>query len=227
MNRIVKRPAVVLLAATFVVLAPAVSRGQGTSPLLPPQSHAFGKSFEEWNVLQMQWAIAAGLGRNTNLSDTVRGVRLLPGEFVLQTPVFDITLSPGTPFVASPFFVYGERYDDPNVPDDDPTALASLLAQIFATAQVQIVLDGRVRLEGSGADLKRFIVGPAFLVEPIVYAQPQPRGENLNSVAALWVMGFGAVYHPLPVGRHTLVNTVQTEVFGNFQFTYHITVSPK
>jgi hypothetical protein len=229
MNRRWKKPAVVLFVTTLgVALTPTPSRGQGgQSPLMPPQSHAFGKSFEEWNRLQTQWALATGLGGGTNLSDTLGGVRLLPGEFFDTTPVFHITLSPGTPFVASPFFVFGERYDDPTVPDDDPIALAPLLEEIFASAEIQIVLDGRVLLEGSGDELKKFQFGPVFLDQPIVYTEPQPRGENLNSVAALWVMGIGAVYHPLPVGQHTLVYTVQSEFFGNFRFTYHITVSPK
>jgi hypothetical protein len=43
----------------------------------------------------------------------------------------------------------------------------------------------------------------------------------------LWVAGIGAVYHPLPVGEHTLVYTVQSAFFGDFQFTYRITVAPK
>src|SRR5688572_14393042 len=98
MNRIVKSPVVVLLVATLgVVFAPALSRGQGgLSPLVPPQSQAFGKSFEDWNVLQTQRVLAAGLGGGTNLSETVRGVRLLPGDLLDPTPVFHITLSPGT-----------------------------------------------------------------------------------------------------------------------------------
>jgi hypothetical protein len=40
-------------------------------------------------------------------------------------------------------------------------------------------------------------------------------------------MGFGAVYRPLPVGQHTLVYTVQSTLFGNFEFTYNIRVSPR
>jgi hypothetical protein len=221
-----KEPAaVLLLLALDAVFAPAPSHGQGgLSPLVPPQSNAFGKSFEEWNVLQTQRLLEVGFG-GTNPSDTVRGVRLLPGDVVNKTPVFQITLPPGTPFVASPFFVFGERYD--NAPDDDPVALKPVLDEIFATAEIQIVLDGQVLLEGSGTDLKRFRFGPVFLDQPVVYAQPQPRGENLNALAALWVMGIGAVYHPLPIGEHTLVYTVHSEAFGDFLFTYHITVSPR
>jgi len=211
-----------------VLFTPASSPGEGgQSPLMPPQSHAFGKSLEAWNVLWTQRALEEGLGGETDISDTVGRVRLLPSDVLDSTPVFDITLDPGTPFVATPFFIYGERYDDPNAPDDDPITLAPVLDQIFADVEVQIVLDGQVLLEGTGAQLQGFLFGPVYFDEPIVYAEPQPRGTNLNSIAALWVMGIGAVYHPLPVGQHTLVYTVHSSFFGDFLFTYHITVSSK
>jgi hypothetical protein len=193
---------------------------------MPPQSNAFGKSLAEWNVLWTERALEEGLGGGTDIPSTVGRVRLLPGDVGNPTPVFDVTLRPGTPFVATPFFVYGERYDDPSVPDDDPITLAPVLQEIFADVQVQIVLDGRVLVEGTGADLQRFQFGPVYFDEPIVYAEPQPRGPGLNSIAALWVMGIGAVYHPLPVGQHTVVYTVHSSFFGDFLYTYNITVSP-
>ena len=70
---------------------------------MSPQSNAFGNSFEQWNVLQTQWALALGSEDATELSDTVGRVRLLPGDFTSSTPVFNITLA-DMPFVASPFF---------------------------------------------------------------------------------------------------------------------------
>ena len=154
-------------------------------------------------MLQTQWALALGLGDAAELSNTIGHVRLLPGDFTSSTPVFNITLAPGTPFVASPFFVFGERYDDPNVPDDDPIALAAFIADVF-------------------------LFGPTYFDAPIVYGVPVSRGPGLNSISALWVVGIGAVYHPLPVGQHTLVYTVHSLVFGSStEFTYHITVTPK
>ncbi|WP_165246858.1 hypothetical protein [Paludisphaera soli] len=225
MNRMLRIPAAILLVSLWChLLAPSPSFGQGGgSPLTPPQSHAFGRSFEGWNVLQTQFALATGLGGETGLSGSVGRVRLLPGSFSDPTPEFDVTLRPGTPFVAAPFFVYGERYADPNVPDDDPAALAPLLEEIIGTAEVHTVLDGRVLLDGTGDELERYQFGPIYFDEPIVYAQTQANG----AAAALWVTGIGSVYHPLPVGRHTLEYTVHSEFFGDFHFTYHITVSPK
>jgi hypothetical protein len=237
MSRIAKRSAVTLLVALLgVVLAPAVSHGQGgTSPLVPPQSNAFGKSFEEWNGLQTEYAITAGLGEGPAPSDTVGRVRLFPGEFDPNNPDshFDITLPPGTPFVAAPFFIFGERYDNPNVPDDDPfdPATAKFLKDLFDNAKITTVLDGQVLLDGTATGLfAQFGFGPVFFDEPIVYAEPQPRGVDLNATAALWVMGIGSVYQPLPVGEHTLVHDVKDFFLPpnpqTFKLTYDITVSP-
>jgi hypothetical protein len=231
MHHMAKRSAVTLLVALLgVVLAPAVSHGQGgTSPLVPPQSNAFGKSFEEWNVLQTQWATEAGLGADPAPSDTVGRVRLFPAEFFVTPREFHITLPPGTPFVASPVFVIGERYDDPTVPDDDPIMLADFLEVVFATVKILTVLDGQVLLDGTGTELAQFGFGPVFFDEPVVYAPPLPRGPGLNATAALWVMGIGSVYYPLPVGEHTLVYDVKRFIVAvnpDFTITYHITVSP-
>jgi hypothetical protein len=137
---------------------------------------------------------------------------------------FDIKLRPGTAFVTPPFFVFGERYDDPSVPDDDPLALADVLDAIFADLQVVTTLDGSTLLEGTGTELAEFRYGPVFLDKPIVYTVPQPRGGGLNSVAALWVMGIGSVYRPLAIGEHTLVYNVHSSFFGDFLYTYNITV---
>jgi hypothetical protein len=231
MNRVVKNPAVVMLMV-FATAFPAISRAQGgKSPLMPPQSNAFGRSLEEWSALQTEYAIATGLG-GASLSNTVDGVRLLPGDFVNSTPVFDITLAPGTRFVASPFFLFGELYDDGS--SDDPDVLAPFIKDILDNTQILIELDGRVLLEGSGAELQDYIWGPVWLPEPVVYKEPIPRGPGLNAVAALWTIGFGAVYNPLSIGRHTLIYTVQSPFFvsesnpsGISVFTYNLTVSPK
>ena len=83
-----------------------------------------------------------------------------------------------------------------------------------------------VVLAGTGAELERFY-GPAYFDEPIAYAEPQPRGGDLNAVAALWVTGIGLTLRPLPPGEHTLIVAANNWAFGDFAFTYHITVSSK
>jgi hypothetical protein len=194
------------------------------SHLLPPQSHAFGTTLEQLGVRYAQRAIESGLGGGTDLSDRLGRVQFLPTSLTEQVAVFDVTLRPGTPFFATPFFIFGERYDDPNVPDDTPQDVIAL--GLFETADIRVVLDGQVVLEGTGTELAPYMFGPTYFDEPIVYAEPQPRGPNLNATAALFVQGIGTLFHPLSVGQHTLVNTVHSDFFGDFQFTYHITVSP-
>jgi hypothetical protein len=225
---LVKRFALILaLPVTSFLLLPSVSVAKGgNAALMPPNSHAFGKSFEEWNVLQTQWVTASSLG-GTQLTNPVKRVFLLPGDFVDKTPVFNVKLPPGTPFVAAPFFIIGERYDDPAVPDDDPDALADVLDLILEDAHIHIELDGAVVLDGFAADLEQYLFGPTYFDNPIPYNPPQNRGPGLNAVAALWVTGVGATYHPLSVGKHTLVYTVTSAFFGDSVFTYNITVSPK
>ncbi|MBA4065925.1 MAG: hypothetical protein C0501_19845 [Isosphaera sp.] len=190
------------------------------SAVLPPQSSAFGTTIQELGPVYTQRAIEDELGGGTDLPDKLRRVQFLPANFG-TTVEFDITLRPGTPFFFTPFFVFGERYD--SGPDDRVQDIVDF--GLFETAQIRTVLDGRVVLEGSGTDLAAFGFGPTFFSEPIVYTDPQPRGDR-NAVAALFVQGIGAVFHPLSVGQHTLVNTVQSEFFGDFTTTYHITVTP-
>ena len=189
-----------------VALVAAHSSGQGgQSPLMPPQSHAFGKSFEEWNVLDSQWAIESMHVGETDLSDTVGHVRFLPVPVETECGPceFDVTLRPGTPFVASPFFVWGGTYEDPSIPPDNPAD--PILDFFFETTEIQVVLNGRVLMAGTGTELERFRYGPVYFDEPIVFAEPVPIDEGLKATSALFVVGIGAVYRPLPVGQHTLV----------------------
>jgi hypothetical protein len=145
-------------------------------------------------VLWSDWAIASVLGGATNLSDTLGRVRFLPDDSFDPSPEIHVTLPPGTPFVAPPFIVFGERYDDPNVPDDNPAD--PILDGFFETVAIQTVLDDHVLLDGTGTELARFRFGPVYFDEPIVYAEPQARGPGLNAVAALFVVGIGSVYRP-------------------------------
>jgi hypothetical protein len=216
------RVVLVVVVGILLVRLPASSQSK-TSPLVPPQSNAFGLPFDEWNVLQVQWTIETQLG-GQNVSPTVRNVQFLPGAIFGTGPAFNVILRPGTPFVSAPLFLFGERYDDPNVPDDDPVALADLIDAFVQTAEIETVLDGRVLLNGAGSQFERYMFGPTFFDAPIAYAQPQDRG-GVNAVAALWVVGIGSVYRPLPVGQHTLVYTLNT-ILGDSQFTYNITVVP-
>lgn len=194
--------------------------GGDPSPLVPPNSNAYGKSFQLWNVLYTQWMVETYYGGQTP-SNTVGQVRFLPNNPIPGEYVFNVTLKPGTPFVAPPFPTFGETYD--NAPPDDPNDL--FIEFIIATAEVRVVLDGRVLMDDTVDNLGRYKFGTEYFEPPVTYGQPQPRGDNLNSTSAIWTQGIGAVYHPLPVGRHTLVSTASS-LLGEYKLTYNITVTP-
>ena len=91
------------------------------------------------NVLWSEWAIESGLGGGTDLSDTRGQVRLPPAsQYADASPEFHVTLHPGTRLRGPPFFVYGERYDDPDVPDDNP-ARPDRSTSSSRTAEIQTV----------------------------------------------------------------------------------------
>jgi len=227
-----KSTVLLLIGLVAVVSFPQQGHAQARlSPLIPPQSHAFGMPVDQWNVLQVHWALEFQLAGHTDPDtnpNTVGRVRFLPVDVLANQGVFHVTLKAGRAFALPPFVVYGEHYDNPSVPDDDPedAGFAAFLEQIFADANISTTLDGRTLLQGYAAELESFMFGPSWFDAPIVYKEPLPRGENLNAIAALWAMGIGSVYRPLPVGEHELTYHVKTSFFGNFDNTYHIRVVP-
>lgn len=215
----------------FVVLVSvglSAARG-GQPPLMPPGEPAFGKTYQEWGMLWTEWAVGTYLGGGSDIGQTVDGVFFLPGNFTPGDHEFHITLGADTPFVVAPFFIYGERYDHPDVRDDLPQDIVDL--QLFETANILTVFDGETLLDGSGTELSAYMYGPTYFDDPIVYSDPQFRfmldDQPVNALAALFTQGIATVYSPLSVGEHTLRNSVQSPFFGNFEFTYHLTVVPE
>jgi hypothetical protein len=213
----------ILISGMSLVIA-----GDDCGPLVPPRAPFRGLSFEEWNVLWSRRTIELNFTEATNVPETLNKVRFLPSVVTPGSYEFEVALPTGTGFVTSPFFIYGERFDDPAVPDDTPQLIDDL--QLFETANIQVILDGRVLLDGTGADLDRWHFGPTYFRRPIVYDEPQFRfndedGEPVNAVKALFVEGIGTVYHPLSRGRHTLIQHVSSPFFGEFHYTYHLNVS--
>ena len=133
-----------------------------------------------------------------NLPDSFKSVRFLPGRFSPGEYEDQFVIGPSTGLVFPAFFAFGELYDDGTF--DDPVELAPIIDLIYETTRITTEYDGRVLLTRSPASLSAYQFGPVFLDEPIVYEEPEPRGPDLNAVAAAWMIGIGAVYHPLPPG---------------------------
>jgi hypothetical protein len=220
MHRVAKKSAlVVLVAFVTVAISPALSSGQGgQSALLPPNANFHGRSMAEWNVLASEFAITTGL-TGGEFPDTVGRVRFLPYYGATE---FSIELDPGTAIAFPAFFIFGELYDD----GTQDIATDEIVEFFFGTASIETRLNGRVMLQGLGSELREYQFGPVNFDQPIWYAEPRPVDTDLNAVAAMVVFGIGSVYRPLPVGEHTLEITVDSEVFGLIERTYHITVTP-
>jgi hypothetical protein len=213
----------ILVSAMSTVIA-----GHDCGPLVPPRDTFRGLSFEEWNFLWSQRVIEVNLAGSTKIPETPRNVRLLPSVVSPGVYEFDVVVNRGTGLVAAPFFVYGEHYDNPEAPDDTPQLIEDL--QLFDTVDIQVILDGRVLLDGTGTELHRWRFDPTYFHPPITYAQPQYRfddenGQPVNAVQALFVEGIGTVYNPLPPGSHTLIQHVSSPFFGEFHYVYRIKVS--
>ena len=204
------------IVVSVVTLLSIVTTTTAQQPL-PADAALRGKTLPEWSQLHNEWAIATDLGGAT-LPNTVDGMRFLPFGFGGGDFEFDVSVAPGTGFVSAPWFAFGELYEDGSFDDPSDPFLIGLLEFIFENRTVDVWLDGDLVQSGTVAELINYTYGPAFFDTPIFYSAPGA------SVAALWSVGVGGVYHPMPAGEHTMVVFTDGPIFGPTMMTYHITV---
>lgn len=210
------------LVLSAILLAHTAAHS-GKAGFLPGQANFRGNSLADVSLLATEWQIASALGDPSGFSNTVNGVRVLPPTIYSGDFEYNVTLEAGTPFWVSSFFIFGEMYD--NGAADDPKD--PFIPVVFETTSVETILDGQVVLEGTSSDFEDLLFGPVSFGEPIVYNEPQPRGPGLNALGAIFSVGLGGVYAPLPLGTHTLENTVDSLYFGPTHVIYNITVVPR
>lgn len=211
-----------LLLPLFVLIASLMSVPATCSAQLVPPGDFRGKSLAQWTFDWTEWGLKTGLGGQT-LPDTVDGVRYLPPNLG-STFVTSLTIQQDEAVLFAPFVVFGENYD--NGTSDNPAD--PVLNDIFADVTIQTMFDGVTVLQGSGNSFPDRKYGPTSFAAPIVYTDPQPRGPGLNSVAAIFGLGIGAIFNPLPLGQHTIQNVYTSNFFGGtFSATYNITVIPE
>ncbi len=204
-----------LFVSTLAVLTVLSSVAQA-DVLVPPDQPFRGRSFEEWMVLWSEWDTTIRRGDGMGVTDTVDGVRFLPGGEDIE---IDVLLGANTPFIVAPFPIVGELYADGSTDNpDDP-----IIPQFFETATITIVLDGVTLFDGLVNEFPEFLYGSVFFDEPIEYSETLPN----NAVAALFALGMGTIYKPLEVGEHTLVSSLDSAFFGPTSQTYNITVVPE
>jgi hypothetical protein len=218
-----------LVAATLVLGPPAVAQNGPKPP--PPLTNAYGKTLAEWLTLWATWNLggdqAGQVGRVVFLpqpGSELIGLDPNNPDLLIYEGSLDLTLRPGTPLVISQQ-MYGETYLE-DFPDDDPQILVDL--GVVETSETLVRLDGVPLMQGTGAGLKKFLVGPVYFDEPIFYDEPQPRVPNVNAVGAIWFQAIGFVYPPMAVGEHTLEIVSTLPAFNvEFRYTWHITVAPR
>lgn len=217
-----RSPRFFLLPLAFVIASTAFFAERSHAQLVPPGDYR-GKSLAQWGLDWTEWGLRTGVAGQSR-PDTVNGVRYLQPNFG-STFVQDLEAQPDTAFVFSPFLVFGENYD--NGTSDNPND--PVLDEIFADATFTTKLDGATVLEGKANAFPARDFGPTAFAEPITYLTPQPRGPGVNSVAAIFGLGLGAIFDPLSPGQHTIVNVYNSPSFfgGPFTATYNITVVPE
>ena len=129
-----------------------------SAELLPPGDFN-GMSLNQWGLDYAEWSaplVSPGfILPDPSRPDTVNGVRYLPvGPAEIKDFTANLTIEPGTALFASPFYFYGEQYDDGH--SDDPAD--PLIQTILDEATVRVTLDGVVLLEGTA----QLAVGPAI-----------------------------------------------------------------
>lgn len=207
-----------LVLATSLISAPAICSAQ-----LLPADDFNGKSLDEWGLDYTQWAIKTGLGEQT-LPNTFDGVRYLPPNFPGREFVAELTIPLGTPLLGSPFFIFGERYDDGT--EDNPAD--PIIDMIFDETTIRATLNGSVVLEGTASAFPDRKSDISIFSQAIPYAEPRPVAPGVNAIAGTFAAGgIWTIFDMLPLGNHTLKTEFNSSFFGEDSFTYNITVVPE
>jgi hypothetical protein len=235
MNGIVtRRWGLVAAIVSMVALMAASGPAQATTKPLPPQSHAYGKTYAQWSAAWWTWiwespAIDVN-GNNTNPNLDATGAYTLAGQennhVIFLAGAFwgdnvrTITIQTGHPL----FFPIANVFSDNTPPDQDSTIAMlqdknKVIVDSFVPADLYATLNG-VSLVTT-AQLPAFRAqSPAFeYVLPEINLWGLPPGPVDKAVSD----GYWLMLPPLGPGQYDLA-------FGysgwGLNVTYHITVAP-
>ena len=192
---------VVVMTGFLCVAGIAIASSPG---VMPPQSHAFGKTLTEWSEAYWWWAFTG------EQLDDVGRVNFLPlpagtyigGDGTAASPAkyvgeIGVALEPGTPFVL-PFFAWtSEKYldghEDPFIPNE---MMPSLVTNLSGDGPPVVTLDGRPIVK----NFWDYYVPPTLFDSIAFYPEP----SNYGSIGVAGFQCVAIVVNPLKPGEHIL-----------------------
>ena len=180
---------VILTAALLPVTGALAGNTQKNPKVAPPQSTAYGKSYDQWEDTYLQWVFGGStIDPDANGNAVVNNVVLMPYLFPAADGLplsTDVIMSSGQPFMMTMYGFVGWSYVD-GTPSDQFLDLS-----LFQTLEIKLTLDGETLMDESNA-MQYFSQIP---VEP-------PIPGDFYSI--IWFQGIGVVHTPLTPGAHTL-----------------------
>jgi len=226
--------AILLLAAVLPALA---GKGNAGNPgILPPQSHAYGKTYAEWSVKWWQWVFSLP-ATNSPILDTgdcsagqSGHVWFLAGAFVGTTNTRSCTIPAGVAL----FFPISDGFaDNTDCPSSDTFSVEQLVgfASGFpdSSSGMSCTIDG-VPVKG----LEDSITSP-YRLGPQVFSYTLASTDNIIAnffglacipdgitVATAAEDGVYLLLAPLSAGQHTIHCTIES---CHLDITYHLNVN--
>jgi hypothetical protein len=220
--------AVGILAFSVIALLPAQSASatDKNPTVLPPNSHAFGATYAEWNSRWWQWAVSTPASQNpvvdTTGEDCAEGqsgkVWYLAGTFGSGSVTRNCTVPTGRAL----FFPVINSFcaADPGT-DPDPAIQRECVSKALAGARGTVEIDGTVV-----QNLSKYFVDP--LTSPIFSLTLPP--DNIFGVSAgtYSPAAAGGIYlllAPLSAGEHLIHFEGSLDDGTTVNVTYHLVVT--
>lgn len=230
-----------LIAFVTVLLTFSLTIAEAGSkpPILPPSSHAYGKSYQEWSAAWLKWALSIPAASNPILdpsgafaavgqSGKVWFLAGTTGTGVVPPVVRNVSVPSGTPLffpIVNYFWVNTPEYGDPVwSPVQEASARDQIAAVVDTATGLTLRIDGKTVPNLNNFRFKS--TAAACKIPPL--AADNIFGANLiNNPYHCVADGYWALIPPLSVGSHTIHFTGgETSPTGFFSLdvTYKINV---
>ena len=225
-KRLVALGIVAVLALATTTLVTAQGGNQGNPNVMPPQSHAFGKTYAQWSAKWWQWALSLPVDQNpffdeTGCANGANGqsgpVWFLTGVInVSGTAVRDCTVPVGKALFVPIINVECSTLEPPPFHGDNEAELRAC-ATSFPFADVFAEIDG-VPVQNLGRYLVQSPLFTFTVPANNVLGVPAGTGQSVAN-------GYYLMLHPLSAGAHVIHFGGTFSSFGfSLDITYHLTV---